>query len=98
MDINSYFINQNKVVIADVDTRALVRHIRDKGAMNGIISSSDNDVKKLREILNSVPSMEGLELSSSVTTKKAYFYGNKKSKYKVAVLDLGEEKYFKLYD
>ena len=33
--------------------------------------------------------MEGLELSSSVTTKKAYFYGDKKSKYKVAVLDLG---------
>ena len=30
LDINSYFINQNKVVIADVDTRALVRHIRDK--------------------------------------------------------------------
>ena len=78
MDINSYFINQNKVVIADVDTRALVRHIRDKGAMNGIISSSDNDVKKLREILNSVPSMEGLELSSSVTTKKAYFMEIKK--------------------
>ena len=89
LDINSYFINQNKVVIADVDTRALVRHIRDKGAMNGIISSSDTDIKKLTEILDSVPSMEGLELSSSVTTKKAYFYGNKKSKYKVAVLDLG---------
>ena len=49
LDINSYFINQNKVVIADVDTRALVRHIRDKGAMNGIISSSDNDLKKLRK-------------------------------------------------
>ena len=68
--------------------------------MNGIISSSDNDVKKLREILNSVPSMEGLELSSSVTTKKAYFYGNKKSKYKSRSFRFGceAEKYFKLHD
>ena len=35
-DLNTYFIEQNKVVISDVDTRrAVVRHIRDKGAMNG---------------------------------------------------------------
>ena len=36
-----YFIDQNKVVISDVDTRAVVRHIRDKGAMNAIISTAN---------------------------------------------------------
>ena len=36
-DLKQYFIDQNKVFISDVDTRAVVRHIRDKGAMNAII-------------------------------------------------------------
>ena len=40
-DLNSYFVKQNKVVISDVDTRAVVRHIRDKGAMNAIISTNN---------------------------------------------------------
>ena len=40
-DLNTYFIEQNKVVISDVDTRAVVRHIRDKGAMNAIISTNN---------------------------------------------------------
>jgi len=39
-NLQDYFIAQNKVVISDVDTRAVVRHIRDKGAMNAIISTS----------------------------------------------------------
>jgi|TARA_B110000196_G_scaffold263111_1_gene235223 carbamoyl-phosphate synthase small subunit len=88
-NLNDYFTLNNKVIITDVDTRAVVRHIRDKGAMNAIISTSNTDVVELANILNTVPSMQGLELSSKVSTAKPYFFGNEKSKIKIAVLDLG---------
>jgi carbamoyl-phosphate synthase small subunit len=91
LDLESYFVQQKKVVISDVDTRAVVRHIRDKGAMNAIISTSTN-ITELRGILAKVPSMEGLELSSSVSTSTAYFAGNEDSQVKIAVLDLGVKK------
>ena len=88
-NLNDYFTQQNKVVISDVDTRAVVRHIRDKGAMNAIISTSNLDITELTKRLSEVPIMEGLELSSSVSTSSPYFIGNENSNYKVAVLDLG---------
>lgn len=90
--IQDYFLNENIVSISDVDTRAIVRHIRDKGAMNAIISSEEHDINKLKTILKDVPSMEGLELVSKVSAKKEYFIGNTSSKYKVAVIDLGVKK------
>lgn len=84
-----YFKENNKVAICDVDTRALVRHIRERGAMNAIISTENTDIEKLKGELAKVPSMEGLELSSKVCTKEVYHYGNENAKYKVAALDLG---------
>jgi carbamoyl-phosphate synthase small subunit len=91
-DLQEYFANQNKVVISDVDTRAVVRHIRDKGAMNAIISTSTTNIAELTKLLAEVPSMEGLELSSKVSTKDAYFVGDENATLKVAVLDLGVKK------
>ena len=88
-NVNDYFTNNDKVIITDVDTRAVVRHIRDKGAMNAIISNDETNIDILKKILDKVPSMQGLELSSKVSTKEAYYFGNDQSKYKVAVLDLG---------
>lgn len=87
--LHDYFKDQNKVLISDVDTRALVRHIRDKGAMNAIISTEVDDMDALMQQLDSVPSMEGLELSSRVATKEAYFVGDESAEHKIAVLDLG---------
>ena len=72
-----------------MDTRQLVRHIRDKGAMNAIISSEILDIEQLKAKLNDVPSMDGLELSSKVSTTETYTFGNEDAKYRVAVLDLG---------
>lgn len=89
MSVTEYFEKNNVVVISDVDTRAVVRHIRSKGAMNAIISSEILDVEELKKLLAKVPSMEGLELSSTVSTKEAYTYGNPDAKLKVALLDLG---------
>ena len=90
--IQDYFQEENIVSISDIDTRSLVRHIRDKGAMNGIISSEILDINELRERLAQVPSMAGLELSSVVSTKEPYYYGEENAKHRVAVLDLGVKK------
>lgn len=87
-----YFKEEGKVAISDVDTRALVRHIRQKGAMNAIISTEILNLKKLESELAKAPSMEGLELSSVVSTKQPYFFGNENAKYRVAALDLGIKK------
>jgi carbamoyl-phosphate synthase small subunit len=87
--IQSYFESENVVGISDVDTRAIVRHIRNKGAMNGIISATTLDIEELMSLLKRVPSMEGLELASAVSTKQPYFYGSPDAPHKVAVLDFG---------
>ena len=92
MSLQEYFEKENKVVISDVDTRSLVKYIRDKGAMNAIISNENLHIDSLKEQLKVVPSMEGLELSSSVSTKESYFIGDENSDIKIAVLDLGVKK------
>lgn len=90
--LKDYFLRDKIVAISDVDTRALVRYIRDKGAMNCIISSETMDVDLLKEKLSKVPSMAGLELSSKVTTKEPYFVGDPKAEFKIAVTDFGTKK------
>lgn len=87
--IKDYFEKNNIVAISDVDTRAIVRYIRDKGAMNCIISSETLDINVLKEKLSRVPSMAGLELSSKVTTQEPYFLGDPSAPYKVATTDYG---------
>ncbi len=84
-----YLIRDKVVGISDVDTRALVRHIRAAGAQNAIISSEELDVAKLKEKLKAAPSMQGLELSSKVTVNEAVDYGNPASDIRISLLDLG---------
>jgi carbamoyl-phosphate synthase small subunit len=90
--IKDYFLEEKVVGICEVDTRAIVRHIRDAGAMNAIISSDNLDVEALKAQLRQVPSMAGLELSSKVSTKAPYTYGEESAPRKVALLDLGVKK------
>ena len=87
--IQEFFETEGVVGISDVDTRAIVRHIRSKGAMNAVISSETTDLEELRKILQEVPPMEGLELASEVSTKEPYYIGNSGARFKVAVLDFG---------
>lgn len=75
--------------ISDVDTRKLVRHIRDHGAQNAIISTTEMDAEVLRKRLAAAPSMEGLELSSSVSTTTAYEVGPTDAAFRVALVDFG---------
>lgn len=90
--LHDYCIDHQLVAIDNIDTRALVRHIRSKGSMNGIISSETEDVDSLKNKLADTPSMLGLELSTKVATKEIYNVGSPGAKHKVAVLDLGIKK------
>jgi len=87
-NIQQYFEHEQIVGICDIDTRALVKHIRHKGAMNAIISSEIEDVAVLKNQLDKVPGMAGLELSTKVTTTKPYVKGAMNA-LKVAVMDYG---------
>ncbi|HEY9170397.1 MAG TPA: glutamine-hydrolyzing carbamoyl-phosphate synthase small subunit [Lutibacter sp.] len=89
--LENYFEKQNLMAISDVDTRAVVRYIRDKGAMNAIIST-ETDIEALKEKLNAVPDMKGLELASKVSTKEPYFFGDQNARYRISALDLGIKK------
>lgn len=91
-DIDEYFQQEEIVGISDLDTRTLVKHIRDKGAMNCIISSEIFDKKTLSQKLKNVPSMAGLELASKVSTAKKYNIGDPNSDIHIAVLDFGTKK------
>ena len=91
-NLKDWFVKHNLVAISDVDTRALVSYIRDHGAMNAIISTEIDNIESLKVQLSKVPSMEGLELASKVSTKEPYFIGDKNSDLKVAVLDIGIKK------
>lgn len=88
-DLFSFFKKQNKLVISNIDTRALVKYIRENGAMNALITTELNKIDKLKEDLKKIPSMKGMELVSKVSTKKPYFFGDPNSKFKVAAIDLG---------
>src|ERR1041384_6816703 len=59
-------------VIDDLDTRALVRHLRTRGVMRGVLSSIEPDARKLVEKACAIPSMSGLDLASRVSTTEAY--------------------------
>ena len=90
--IQDYLIEESLVGISDVDTRAIVRHIRSKGAMNCIISSETTDIDVLTAKLNEVPDMNGLELASRVSTTTPYYIGNSDAEKKVIVYDFGVKK------
>ncbi|UOF94377.1 MAG: glutamine-hydrolyzing carbamoyl-phosphate synthase small subunit [Bacteroides sp.] len=90
LSLDEFLIHNNIIVIHDIDTRNLVKIIRNKGAMNCLIAYGIQlNLPLYKKMLNSIPKMEGQELASKITTKSIYYYGNIKSEYRVAVLDLG---------
>ena len=90
--LQGYFEKQEVIAMDGIDTRALVAHIRTKGAMNCIISSAETDIDLLKAQLKEIPSMHGLELASVVSTPASYTTGNENSTTRIAVLDLGIKK------
>ena len=90
--LKEFLDDSSLFAISDVDTRALVSYIRENGAMNAVISTDVENIDKLKKDLEKVPSMEGLELASRVSTKEPYCFGDPKSPYKIAALDIGIKK------
>ncbi|MFC4632885.1 glutamine-hydrolyzing carbamoyl-phosphate synthase small subunit [Dokdonia ponticola] len=87
--LEDFLATNNLFAISDVDTRALVAYIRDHGAMNAVISTDVDNVEGLKEQLKRVPSMNGLELASKVSTKEPYYFGDENADIKIAALDIG---------
>lgn len=86
------YLSENGIVgIQGIDTRSLVRIIRDEGAMNGIISSESDDLDELKQQLSQVPSMAGQDLVKEVTCSERWEWTEKKEsdKYHVVAMDFG---------
>src|SRR5437870_4015128 len=85
------YLKRWKIVAIDhIDTRALVRHIRDKGAMRACLSTSDTNADRVIEKARNSPSMENRELASVVTTKAAYeFPAASDERFHVVCFDFG---------
>ncbi len=88
-DIHDFLRVHNIVGISNVDTRQIVRYIRENGAMNAVISTEFSDLDGLLKSLKKQPTMDGLELASVVCTDVPYFVGKADAKFKVAVMDFG---------
>jgi len=79
------------VGVEGIDTRALTRHLRDKGVMRGIVSTVKQDVDALRAEANSHPTMVGLDLASSITElpEPVWLPAFGKERCRVVALDYG---------
>jgi len=92
-ELHEFLENNSIPAIWDIDTRALVRHIRSKGAMNALISPATGDVDKLKDQLRKAPSMQGLELASGVSVKKPELIEpDNAPERRIAVMDYGIKK------
>ncbi|MDN4175660.1 glutamine-hydrolyzing carbamoyl-phosphate synthase small subunit [Nocardioides sp. SOB77] len=81
---------QGVVGISGVDTRALTRHLRERGAMRVGISTTETDPAALLERVRASAEMSGLELADEVTTPEAYVVpAQGEKRFTVAALDLG---------
>ncbi len=89
--LEAFMQRHNLVGIAGVDTRALVRHVRDKGVMNAVISSNELDAETLVQKAKGWPRMAGRELASKVTVEESYTFCEGEGP-RIAVYDFGVKK------
>src|SRR5262249_14790373 len=84
-----YLRYHGKIAISEIDTRALTRHIREKGAMRCAVSARETDPAKLLKRVLSSPQMEGADLVPKVTTQRAYDMEPSNRSWNVVVFDYG---------
>lgn len=83
------YLEANGVLgIEDVDTRALTRHVREAGAMRGVVSTTDLDRESLLRKVRSYPGLVGRDMVSRVTCSREYTW-NTSGRYRVVALDFG---------
>ena len=71
-EANTFLTKYGIPVVSDLDTRALVRHLRTRGVMRGVLSSLESDARRLVEKARNIPTMAGLDLASRVSTPERY--------------------------
>ena len=72
-EVAEEYLERYKIpVLAEIDTRALVRHLRDHGVMRGVISTLETDTDKLIAKARSIPKMDGTDLAKEVSTRSVY--------------------------
>ncbi|MFO7886242.1 MAG: glutamine-hydrolyzing carbamoyl-phosphate synthase small subunit [Desulfobacteraceae bacterium] len=79
--LGDYLKKAGVLGVEDVDTRALTRHLREKGAMRAVVSTLDLDPLSLSKKARKIPSMEGCDLAREVTTRFPYFWQDNKPIY-----------------
>jgi len=101
--LGDYLNKHNIIAIADIDTRQLTRHLRDKGAQNACIMAGDIEAQKAIQLAKTAPSLSGMDLAKVVTTDKTYTWDQRawtlengysqlqdsEKKYHVVVYDFG---------
>ena len=71
-EANAFLGQAGIPIVSDLDTRALVRHLRTRGVMRGVLSAIESDARKLVEKARGIPTMAGLDLASRVSTPHRY--------------------------
>src|SRR6185369_10782824 len=71
-DADAFLSRSGVPIVSDLDTRALVRHLRTRGVMRGVLSTLESDGQKLVEKARNIPTMAGLDLASRVSTAETY--------------------------
>jgi carbamoyl-phosphate synthase small subunit len=69
---DSFLARSGVPIVSDLDTRALVRHLRTRGVMRGVLSSLESDGRKLVDKARQIPTMAGLDLATRVSTRERY--------------------------
>ena len=99
--LGDYLKANNIVGLEGIDTRALVKHIREEGAMRGVISSTEFKLVELKKKLDRYPGLVGRDIVRNVTTKKPYHWDKgvadvltgepcePKGRFKVVAFDFG---------
>jgi len=85
--LHQFLAEQGVIGISDLDTRAIARHIRDKGAMRCAISTEILDPSELLKVALASATMEGSDFTQEVSTREKYTMGD--GEFHVAVLDFG---------
>ncbi len=85
----NYFRKHNIIAIEEVDTRALTKHLRVRGAMKGMISTLDLNPKSLVEKAINSKGIVGRDLVQEVTCRAPYVYGGEDGEFRCVVMDYG---------
>ena len=75
--------------IEGIDTRSLVKHIREAGALRAVLSTEESDVEKLKQIALASPTMEGQNLADEVSTKEVKEFKAENEEFRVSAIDFG---------